>query len=89
MIAKRLELLRKLVPAAVRVAVLVNPDDAQITEAILRDVEAAARAIGLQIQVVRASTIRDINVAFASFALERPDALLLAPTLSSPLGECN
>ena len=77
LIAKRLELLRELVPAAVRVAVLVNPDDTQITPLILRDVEAAARAMGLQIQVVRASTSREINAAFASFARERPDALFL------------
>ena len=77
LIAKRLELLRELVPAAVRVAVLVNPDDTQITPLILRDVEAAARSMGLQIQVVRASTSREINAAFASFARERPDALFL------------
>jgi ABC-type uncharacterized transport system substrate-binding protein len=77
LIAKRLELLRELVPAAVRVAVLVNPDDTQITPLILRDVEAAARAMGLQIQVVRASTSPEINAAFASFARERPDALFL------------
>jgi putative ABC transport system substrate-binding protein len=50
--AKRLELLRELVPAAVRVAVLVNPDNAQITEPTLRDVEATARSMGLQIQIV-------------------------------------
>ena len=77
LIAKRLELLRELVPAAIRVAVLVNPDDADITSVILRDVEAAARAMGLQIQVVRASTSREINAVFASFARERPDALFL------------
>ena len=53
-------LLRELVPAAVRVAVLVNPDDTQITPLILRDVEAAAHAMGLQIQVVRASTGREL-----------------------------
>jgi putative tryptophan/tyrosine transport system substrate-binding protein len=77
LIAKRLELLRELVPTAVRVAVLVNPDDAEVTSVTLQDVEAAARAMGLQIQVVRASTIRGINAAFASFARERPDALFL------------
>ena len=76
-IAKRLELLRELVPTAVRVAVLVNPDDTQITPLILRDVEAAARSMRLQIQVVRASTSREIHAAFASFARERPDALFL------------
>jgi putative ABC transport system substrate-binding protein len=77
LIAKRLELLRELVPAAVRVAVLVNPDDTQITPLILRDMEAAARAMGLQIEVVRASTSPEIDAAFASFVPERPDALFL------------
>jgi ABC-type uncharacterized transport system substrate-binding protein len=77
LVAKRLELLRVLVPAAARVAVLVNPTDAAITQTTLRDVEAAARAIGLQIQVLKASTSREINVAFATFVRERPDALFV------------
>src|SRR5262245_49520069 len=64
--AKRLELLRELVPAATRVAVLVNPADASATESTLRDVQSAARAIGLQIQVLNASTIREVNTAFAT-----------------------
>jgi putative ABC transport system substrate-binding protein len=72
--AKRLELLHELVPAATRVAVLVNPTNAENPE---REVEAAARAIGLQIQVLNASTIREINAAFATFARERPDALFI------------
>ena len=77
--AKRLELLRELVPAATRVAVLVNPTSAANTETTLRDVEAAARAIGLQIQVFNASTSREIDAAFATFARERPDALFVGP----------
>jgi ABC-type uncharacterized transport system substrate-binding protein len=76
--AKRLELLRELVPSATRVAVLVNPANAANTDTTLRDVVAAASAMGLQIQVVRASTSREINAAFATFASERPDALFLA-----------
>jgi putative tryptophan/tyrosine transport system substrate-binding protein len=72
--AKRLELLHELVPAATRVAVLVNPANAENPE---REVEVAARAIGLQIQVLNASTIREINAAFATFARERPDALFI------------
>jgi putative ABC transport system substrate-binding protein len=76
--AKRLELLRELVPAATRVAVLVNPDDASIVESTLRDVEPAARAIGLQIQVLNARTIREIDEAFGTLARERPDALLVS-----------
>ena len=75
--AKRLELLRELVPAATRVAVLVNPANATNAEATLRDVEAAARAMGLQIQVLNASTSREIDAAFATFARERPDALFV------------
>jgi putative tryptophan/tyrosine transport system substrate-binding protein len=75
--AKRLELLRELVPAATRVAVLVNPDNATIIESTLRDLEPAARAIGLQTQVLKASTIREINEAFATLARERPDALFV------------
>ena len=83
--AKRLELLRELVPAAARVAVLVNPTNAAITETTLRDVEPAARAIGMQIQVLNASTSREIDAAFATFASERPDALFVAgdPFLNS------
>jgi putative ABC transport system substrate-binding protein len=75
--AKRLELLRELVPGAARVAVLVNPADAMNAETTLRDVEAAARAIGLQIQVLNAGTSREIDAAFATFVRERPDALFV------------
>jgi putative tryptophan/tyrosine transport system substrate-binding protein len=75
--AKRLELLRELVPGAVRVAVLVNPANAMTTETTLRDVEAAARAMALQIQVLKSSTSREINAAFAVFVLERSDALFV------------
>jgi putative ABC transport system substrate-binding protein len=74
--AKRLELLRELVPGAIRIAVLVDPANAT-TESTLRDVEAAARAMRLQIQVLHASTSREIEAAFASFAGERPDALFV------------
>jgi putative ABC transport system substrate-binding protein len=83
--AKRLELLRELVPAAARVAVLVNPANAATTETTLRDVAAAASAMGLQIQVLNASTSREINAAFATFVRERPDALFvgLDPFLNS------
>jgi ABC-type uncharacterized transport system substrate-binding protein len=76
--AKRLELLRTLVPAAVRVAVLVNPDD-PISAAVLSDMEPAARTMELQIQVLKASTIHGINAAFASLKHERPDALFVGP----------
>jgi putative tryptophan/tyrosine transport system substrate-binding protein len=75
--AKRLELLREMVPGAARIAVLVNPANATVTETTLRDVEPAARAIGLQIQVLKASAIREIDAAFATFVRERPDAVLV------------
>jgi ABC-type uncharacterized transport system substrate-binding protein len=69
---------------ATRIAVLINPADAANTEPTLRNVDAAARAIGLQIQVVRASTSHEIESAFATIAHERPDALLVgnAPFLN-------
>ena len=76
--AKRLELLHELVPTATRVAVLVNPENAANTETTLRDVTTAARALGLQIQVVPANSSGEINAAFATFARERPDALFFA-----------
>ena len=77
LVAKRLELLRELVPAATRVAVLVNPANATTTETTLRDAEPAARAMGLQIQLLNASTNREIDAAFATLARERPDALFV------------
>ena len=75
--AKRLGLLRDLVPGAARVAVLVNPANTANAETTLRDVEPAARAVGLQIQLLKASTSQEIEAAFASFARERPDALFV------------
>jgi putative tryptophan/tyrosine transport system substrate-binding protein len=77
--AKRLDLLHDLLPRAVRVAVLVNPADATNTASTLRDVEAAARAIGLQVQVLNASTSREINAAFENVGRDRPDALFVGP----------
>jgi putative tryptophan/tyrosine transport system substrate-binding protein len=74
--AKRLELVRELVPAATRVVVLVNPTGPN-SESTLRDLQSAARAIGLEIQVFNASTSREINVAFATFVRGRPDALFV------------
>jgi putative tryptophan/tyrosine transport system substrate-binding protein len=76
--AKRLELLREFVPGAARVAVLVNPTGPAATTT-LRNVETAARTIGLQIQVFQASNSHEINTAFATFVRERPDALFVAP----------
>jgi putative tryptophan/tyrosine transport system substrate-binding protein len=77
LVAKRLELLREMVPGAVRVAVLVNPANAAFAETTLKDVEPAARAMGLQIQVLNASTGREIDAAFATLVRQRPDALFV------------
>ena len=78
-VAKRLGLLHELVPKAVRIAVLVNPANAPSAEATLRDIPEAARALGLQIQVLNASTSREIEAAFATLVRDRADALFVAP----------
>jgi putative tryptophan/tyrosine transport system substrate-binding protein len=75
--AKRLEFLREMVPGAARIALLVNPANVLTTETTLRDVQSAAGAMGLQIQVLNASTIREINAAFATLVRERPDAVFV------------
>ena len=75
--AKRLELLHELVPAAARVAVLVNPADATATATVLRDLEPAVRTTGLKIQVLKASTSQEIHAAFAAMVRERSEALFL------------
>jgi putative ABC transport system substrate-binding protein len=81
LLARRsLDLLRELLPRAVRVAVLVSPADATNTASTLRDVEAAARAIGLQLQVLNAETSREINAAFENVGRDRPDALFVGAT---------
>jgi putative ABC transport system substrate-binding protein len=78
--SKQLELLRQLVPAATRIAVLVDPTNVFVTESILREVGLVARSTGLKIQVLRASTSAEIDAAFAVFTpatSERPDALFV------------
>src|SRR5262249_61726623 len=76
---RRLALLPDLLPTAFRCARLVNPTNPPSAEPTLRDVPEAARAIGLQIQILNASTIRDIEAAFATIAIDRADALFVAP----------
>jgi putative ABC transport system substrate-binding protein len=76
-VAKRLRLLHDLVPKAVRIAVLVNPANASTAEPTLREVHEAASTIGLQIQVLNATTTAEIDAAFATLARERPDALFV------------
>jgi putative tryptophan/tyrosine transport system substrate-binding protein len=77
-VTKRLGLLHDLLPKAVRIAVLVNPTNAPITEATLRDIPEAASALGLQIRVLNASTSREIEAAFATLGRDPADALLVS-----------
>jgi putative tryptophan/tyrosine transport system substrate-binding protein len=77
--AKQLGLLHQLQPAAVRVGVLVDPNTAS-TQSFVQDVQAAALAIGKQIEVLEAPTGRDIDMAFASLAQKPIDALLVGPS---------
>ncbi len=78
-VAKRLQLLHELVPMAVRVAVLVNPANTASAESTLRGAQEAAATMGVQIQILNATTIGEIDAAFATIAREHPDALLVAP----------
>jgi putative ABC transport system substrate-binding protein len=77
--AKRLGLLRELLPAAAHVAVLANPADPIRLETVVGEVKTAASAIGLHFQVINASTSREIDAAFAALAAARPDALFVGP----------
>jgi putative ABC transport system substrate-binding protein len=78
-VEKRLGLLRELVPQASRVAVLVNSANAANAETTIKQVEAAARPLGLQIRIVEATSSGEIDVAFAALAHDRPDALFVSP----------
>jgi len=74
--AKRLEFLRELLPGVTRVTALVNPTT-PLAESALKDIEPAARAMGMQIKVLNASNSGEINAALATFVHERPDALFV------------
>src|SRR6516225_9376345 len=71
-------LLHELVPNAVRVAVLLNPASASVTKTVQQIMQEAAPTIGLQIQILNATTMGEIDAAFATIELERPDALFVA-----------
>jgi ABC-type uncharacterized transport system substrate-binding protein len=79
LVAKRLGLLHDLVPKAVRIAVLINPANTVSAEATMREIPEAARRIGLEIQVLKASSSREIDAAFAALVRDRADALFVAP----------
>jgi putative ABC transport system substrate-binding protein len=81
-VTKRLELLRELVPGLARVAVLFNPANFPSTEVTLTDLAAAARTMGLQVQVINANTVGEIDAAFATLVRDRPDAIFVS---GSPL----
>ena len=76
-VSKRLEFLRELIPGVGRLAVLVNPSNATVSEATVRGVEAAARGTGVQVQVFNAGTRREIDAAFANLMRERSDAVFV------------
>src|SRR5262249_780428 len=78
-LGKRLRLLHDLMPKAIRIALLLNPDNVSSTEATLREVGKAADQISLKIQVLNAKTSREIDSAFDLLAKDRPDALFAAP----------
>ena len=78
MVAKHLELLSELAPAATTVGVLVNPDNPN-AERNTTDVRAAAAALTRKLVVAKASTEREIDAAFASFVREKVDAILVEP----------
>jgi putative ABC transport system substrate-binding protein len=80
LVAKRLEVLRDLLPHAARMGVLVNPADAGATDAQLKEIDAAARAMGLQIQVHNADTRAEIDAAFEAMGRDRPDAVFAGTT---------
>ena len=77
--AKRLGLLHELLPNATRFAVLINPKNSIIAETMVTDAKAAASAMGRQVEIVKASTNREIDSAFSVLKEKRVDALLVAP----------
>jgi len=84
-VTKRIGLLHDLLPKAVRIVVLVNPANAPIAEATLREIPEAARALGLQIRVFNASTSREIEAAFASLGRDPADALYVPGEKACPM----
>ena len=79
LLAKRVGVLRELLPGITRLGVLINPGDASRAEAVANEVQAAARSMGQQVHILKASTSDEIDEAFATFARDRPDALFVGP----------
>ena len=86
--AKRLGLLYELIPRGLRIVALINPNSA-IAEPLIREAQAGASTIGWQVEVVYASTNRDIDAAFASWRKSGLAQFLLALTSFSPAAECS
>jgi putative ABC transport system substrate-binding protein len=78
-IGKRLGLLHELVPQATRIAVLVNPANTANAVNTVREVEAAARALSLQVRTFNATSESEIDAAFAALVRDRFDALFVGP----------
>ena len=79
LVTKRLRLLHDLLPNAVRIAVLVNPGNASVIKTTVQEVQKAAPTMGLQTEIINATTVGEINKVFATLERERPDALFIAP----------
>jgi putative ABC transport system substrate-binding protein len=79
LVAKRLELPRELAPRAARVALLLDPSNVGLGGRTEKEVKAAARALGLQIQILNATSSREIDAAFAALVRERAEALFVSP----------
>jgi putative ABC transport system substrate-binding protein len=73
---KRMELLKELVPSAKLMGVLINPTGPNL-KAVLHDMHAASRTVGLPIHIVHASTERELETAFASFVQRRVSAVVI------------
>jgi putative ABC transport system substrate-binding protein len=78
-VAKRLGLLRELVPSAVRIAALVNPSNSGVSSSTVSALETASRALGMQVKIYNAATRQEIDAAYAALMRERPDALFVSP----------
>jgi putative ABC transport system substrate-binding protein len=78
---KRLELLRELIPTATFISVLVNPTSPRVVEPFMRTLKAAASTMGLQLQILQASTDRDLDMVFSTMVQPRADALVVGPDI--------
>ena len=77
-VPKRLQLLHELVPTASVIALLVDPTDATLAETATKEVQAAARTLGLELHVLNASTERDFDAVFAKLIQLRAGALVIS-----------